>query len=94
MASHEYDLRDMFYHQVSQETTDKMTEVRRCYYELNVYIQTHCPVSRELSLAKTYLEDSLMRAIQALAVMEGTPIPIGEVAVPNTALPPSTSNVP
>lgn len=80
-----YDLRDFYYHTVTRDTAEKMTEVRARYHQLACYLRQHLHRTRELSLALTHLEDSCMRAIQCLAITEGTPLPIGELHDGNTA---------
>lgn len=61
-------LRDLCYHQVSPDTTYTMAAVRMEYYALANTLLDWLPDSRERSLALTHLEDSLLRAIQCLAV--------------------------
>ena len=72
-------LRDFQYHQVDEITAGKMAMVRTAYYRLATMLCEELPDSRERSLSLTHLEESSMRAIQCLAVTEGTPVPIGEV---------------
>ena len=72
-------LRDFQYHQVDEITAGKMATVRAAYYRLALLLCEEVPDSRERSLALTHLEESSMRAIQCLAVLEGVAIPIGEV---------------
>lgn len=76
---HHYDLRDFYYHSITLEVAARMTEIRAQYHALAQLLVATCPTNRELSLALTHLEESLMRSIQSLAVMQGTPVPIGEV---------------
>lgn len=71
-------LRDFQYHQVSVGTAQKMADIRTYYYALAETLLLLLPTSHEQSLALTSLEESCMRAIQCLAVAEGTPVPIGE----------------
>lgn len=74
-------LRDFCYHQVSADTQYTMAAVRIEYYNLANTLLDWLPESRERSLALTHLEDSLMRAIQCLAIhMPGATriIPHGE----------------
>jgi len=73
-------LRRLQYHQVSHETADKMAKLRACYYALGVRICEMLPDNRECTLSLTALEESCMRAIQCLALTEGTPIDIGAVS--------------
>lgn len=58
--------------------------LREQYYHLAMYVLVDLPDCRECSLALTYLEDSCMQAMQALA-MQGTPIPIGQYHDGNSA---------
>lgn len=61
----------LFYHQVrDQKLMDKMTCVRLEYVSLAETVLDLCPESRALSLAMTHLEESLMRAIQSLALAD------------------------
>lgn len=80
-------LRTFQYHTVTRETADKMAVIREQYYRLATTVVTTLPYTRERSLALTHLEESSMRAIQCLALTEGTPIPIGEMRDGNTAAP-------
>lgn len=68
-------LRDFIYHTVNKETAQKMAKLRHAYLALALYIVTDLPECREKSLALTHLEESSMRAIQALAVTYGEPVP-------------------
>ena len=70
-------LRDFHYHQVPEGTSNKMVVIREQYYALACLLLV-IPECREKSLALTHLEESLMRAIQALAVLEGVKIPLGD----------------
>ena len=74
-------LRDFQYHQVDMKTAQKMALIREAYYRLATLLCLELPDSRERSLVLTHLEESSMRAIQCLAVSEGTPLPIGKVVV-------------
>ena len=74
-------LRDFLYHQVDAKTAAKMAAIREAYYRLATLLCLELPDSLERSLALTHLEESSMRAIQCLAVSEGTPLPIGKVVV-------------
>lgn len=71
-------LTTLLYHVVPTDVAAKMAQVRENYYWLAELVVAVCPESRLKSLALTALEDSCMRAIQALA-MQGTPVPIGTV---------------
>lgn len=66
------------YHIVPTDIAAKMAHVRSNYYWLAQLVLDICPPGRPQSLALTALEESSMRAIQALA-MQGTPVPIGTV---------------
>lgn len=78
--SKEQRLRDLMYHSVSQSTATKMAVIRKSYYKLGEEILDSLPDSRERSLALTALEESSMRAIQCLAVLEGKEVPVGETS--------------
>lgn len=62
------DYRGLFYHRVTAATQDEMDTVRRAYHSVAQIVLDHTPASRYQSLALTALEESLMRAIQSLAV--------------------------
>ena len=63
---------ELFYHKVTdQQTIAVMKEIRAWYIDLWATIDDLMPDCRSKSLARTALEDSLMRAIQALAVTRG-----------------------
>lgn len=62
-----------YYHQITPETSERMTAIRVAYIELAEKLMD-LPESRSRSLALTHLEDSCMRAIQSLAVAEGEKI--------------------
>lgn len=68
-------LRDLIYHTVDNSTANRMSVLRGQYYALGLQILAELPDCRERSLALTALEESSMRAIQALAVMSGEPVP-------------------
>lgn len=61
-------LRDFVWHDVDKGVSFRMSLVRQRYHDLAVYVMGDIPDSRERGLALTHLEESLMRAIQALAV--------------------------
>lgn len=71
-------LRDFQDHCVDEIAAGKMATFRAAYYRLGQLLCKELPDSRERSLALTHLEESSMRAIQCLAIIEGTPIPIEE----------------
>jgi hypothetical protein len=74
------DLKEFHYHKVSKETAEHMAEVRQKFYELASYLDTVLPPNqRATSICFTHLEESSMRAIQALALMYGEKVEIGEV---------------
>lgn len=59
---------EFHYHVVSDEVGQQMADVRRQYILLSELLDERLPASRAASLAQTRLEESLMRAIQALAL--------------------------
>jgi hypothetical protein len=63
----------LFYHNIANtEHIECMSEVRLAYLTLAGAVQVWCPDNRSRSLAMTYLEDSLMRAIQSIAVLDAS----------------------
>ena len=62
----------LFYHTVTSEQMLRMTSVRQQALALGLEILRNTPVSWAQSLALTALEETSMRAIQAIA-LEGTP---------------------
>lgn len=71
---HEQVTRTHSYHRPEyQETMDLMGAIRERCDDLGHFIIDNCPVSRELSLALTSLDDVNMRAIAALARFEPEP---------------------
>jgi hypothetical protein len=85
--SREVQLRDFVYHSVEKSTARKMTLLRAKFYWMAEYLLDTLPDTRERALALTALQESSMRAIQCLAVTEGTPIPNGFMSPGNTADP-------
>jgi hypothetical protein len=71
-------LKDFYYYTVSGATAEKMAALREKYFLLACAV-ADLPDCRERSLALTQLEESSMRAIQCLAVAEGTPVEIGAI---------------
>lgn len=67
-------LKDFVYHIVPDGTANRMAIMRGKYYELAYCLLITLPDTRERSLALTALEESSMRAIQCLAVSDGTAI--------------------
>lgn len=65
-------LRTMLYQKVSPAGCERIAFVRKQYYNLGKIILECCPESRATSLAVTHLEESLLRAIQSIALVEGT----------------------
>ena len=61
-------LKPFCYHRVTEETANEMAVLRTAYKIVARKVVTQCPDSRERSLAITALEESLMRAIQSLAL--------------------------
>jgi len=72
--------KELYFHTVNPDIVTKMAEVRSAYIELGKMILAELPESRAKSLAKTHLEDSLMRAIQALA-LQGEEQPQGMIGL-------------
>ncbi len=66
-------LETLLYHKVSPAGCERMAFVRKQYYNLAKMVLEVCPESRATSLAITHLEESCMRAIQSIALVEGTP---------------------
>lgn len=59
----------LFYHQVSPATAQRMDVVRRAYLQVAEVVLTQTPPNNRIqALALAALEESLMRAIQSLAV--------------------------
>jgi hypothetical protein len=77
MADRDPRLDTFLYHQVDIQLAEKMGQLRQNYYWLAQLVTALCPSGRSQSLALTALEESAMRAIQAIA-MQGTPQPLGE----------------
>ena len=71
-------LKSFQYHVVSEAQAEEMALIRSLYYETAKAVSGICPEGRSQSLALTYLENSLMRAIQSIA-LEGQAIDIGIV---------------
>ena len=71
-------LEEFHYHKVSDDVATQMVIVRRKYHILATYLNNTLSESRSKSLALTELENSLMRAIQALAISKGELVPIGD----------------
>lgn len=66
-----HDYPGLFYHQVSApELLTAMDMLRGEYLSLARLILRACPQTRERSLAMTALEESLLRAIQSLAIVD------------------------
>ncbi len=66
-------LKPLLYHKVSPAGCERMAFVRKQYYNLEKLVLECCPESRATSLAVTYLEDSCLRALQSIAILEGIP---------------------
>jgi len=61
----------LFYHAITNtETSEAMETVRLEYLHVAQLVLDTCPQDRYRSLALTALEESLMRAIQSLAVQD------------------------
>lgn len=65
------------YHTVDADGQKHMADIRRAYHDLAELVLCDLPECRSKSLAVTYLEDSLMRAVQAIAITEGEKQNIG-----------------
>ncbi len=66
-------LKGLIYHKdLSPRQVETMREIRQRYIDLAECLIDDLPGGRSQALAITHLEDSLMRAIQALA-LQGTP---------------------
>ena len=70
---------EFYYHRVTPEIALDMTDFREMYINVAEVLDEHLPDGRAKSLALTYLEESLMRAIQSLA-LTGEKVPKGTVA--------------
>jgi hypothetical protein len=69
---------EMLYHKVTDiGDIERMGYIREQYYKLYGMIKLNTPTGRSQALAITHLEDSLMRAIQAIAIEFGEPQPLG-----------------
>ena len=68
-------LRDFIYHAIDLGAPNIMDVVRGKYYALAQELLRTLSDCRERSLALTALEESLMRAMQCLAITYGQPIP-------------------
>lgn len=80
LTTAEFDrLRPLFYHGVGPDTMNTMAALRREYVLLALNVLRGQAPSRSQSLALTHLEDSLMRAIQALALTGQPQLPLGFV---------------
>jgi hypothetical protein len=78
------DLTSFYYHTIPENAQHDMTELRKKYIELAVWINSILVEPRSLadrskSLALTELEYSQMRAIQAIALQHGVKINPWEV---------------
>jgi len=58
----------VYHKDLSREIIESMERVRQGYVDLAELVCKLCPESRSKSLSLTYLEDSLMRSIQSLAL--------------------------
>ena len=67
-------LKNFIYHaDIPPGEIELIERIRKAYVHLALELTNNLPESRSKSLALMSLEDSLMRAIQALAVATGTP---------------------
>jgi hypothetical protein len=79
-----------FYHNVRAQVAEQhMAQIRLRYIALAEQVLALCPPTRARSLALTHLEESLMRAIQSLALtgelLDPRPVPTpgpGEAGFP------------
>lgn len=62
---------ELFYHKVNSTTQVEMDDVRQRYISLWRYLHATLPDCRSKSLARTALENSLMRSIQSIAATKG-----------------------
>lgn len=70
--------KEMMYHKVTDiGDQERMGYVREEYYKLYRVIKLNTPVNRSQSIALTYLEDSLLRAIQSIAIEYGEAVAPG-----------------
>lgn len=69
---------ELHYHKVDNSIAMQMASVRSWFIELSENLERILPAGRSASLAQTHLEDSCMRAIQALA-LQGEKIEAGVV---------------
>lgn len=71
--------KELYYHKVNSKIAADMTDIREMYINISEILEQSLPESRSKSLALTHLEDSCMRAIQALA-LQGELVEKGVVA--------------
>lgn len=70
------DIRNSFgFHPGTQSVVQKYRAIRNHFEDLALYINEHCPPSRELAVALTKLEEAQMWAIKSVAVNS---TPLGE----------------
>lgn len=79
----------LYYHLVTPGTAAIMADLRHAYIGLADLVLQSTPPSREQSFALTHLEDSLMRAMQSLAIYSPgsvqQPVPSLDAAPPEEA---------
>ena len=81
-------LRTLMYHVMTADIAEKMTALRAQYFQLGLDVLRSQVPSRSHSIALTHLEESLMRAIQGLALTGIPELPMGyEVIADNGASP-------
>lgn len=69
---------DAFYdHRIDEPTSAEMSIMRVAYIDLANLVDGLLEQSRSKSLAMTHLEDSLMRAVQGLAIDRGEKVEVG-----------------
>ena len=59
--------KDFVYHKPKEGQAERYSDIRRRFSELAVMLCSECPQSRELSIAMTKLEESVMWANAAIA---------------------------
>lgn len=70
--------KELLYHKITDtDAIDRMSVVREAYYNLYTIVVLNTLRNRSQSIALTHLEESLMRAIQAIAVEYGEPQELG-----------------
>jgi hypothetical protein len=74
MDAHSQKRLELFlYHKVSPAGQERMAFLRKQYYSLAKMVLELCQEPQATALAMTHLEESCMRAIQSIALVEGKP---------------------